>query len=225
MTQGPSTQHRIARKRMILLVFLATSTTATLGGCAESAVTTTRDGGLLNVVETRPDAAPIAPATECVVMTASAATREAPTHLTPCTDTTFDTTPPSEGPHYGRWAAFGVYESPVPWGYLVHSLEHGAVVIAYACGDDCADVPARLRAFYDTYTPDPLCTGTSVPHRLIVVPAPDLDVPIAAAAWGEIYRATCLDEASLRAFVDAHYGRAPEDFCAPGIDDSPGWCG
>ena len=165
MTQGPSTQRRIARKHSISLVVLATSATATLGGCAESAVTTTRDGGLVNVVETRPDAAPIAPATECVVMTASAATRETATHLTPCTDTTFDTTPPSEGPHYGRWAAFGVYESPVPWGYLVHSLEHGAVVIAYACGDDCADVPARLRAFYDTYTPDPLCTGTSVPHQ------------------------------------------------------------
>ncbi len=204
---------------------LAAALTLLVAACAETPATILRDGGLDNIVETRPDAAPIPPATECRVLTASAATREAATHLTPCTDTTFDTTPPSEGPHYATWAAFGVYDAPVPWGHLVHSLEHGGVVIAYACGADCADVPARLRAFYDTYTPDPRCTTTSVPHRLIVVPSPDLDVPIAAAAWGEIYRATCLDEASLRAFVDAHYARAPEDFCAPGVDESPGWCG
>lgn len=204
-------------------VFVAIATL--LAACGEAPVNTLGDGGLTNIVETRPDAAPIAPATECVVTTASAATLEPATHLTPCVDTAFDTTPPCEGPHYSSWAAYGVYDAPVPWGYLVHSMEHGGVVIAYSCGADCADVPPRLRALYDSYTADPRCSASGVPHRLIVVPAPDLDVPIAAAAWGEIYRATCLDENSLRAFLDAHYARAPEDTCAAGVDESPGWCG
>ena len=204
---------------------LCLTTLAMVAGCGDAPINTSGDGGLTNIVEIRPSAAPIAPETECVVTTGSALTREPATHLTPCTDTSFDTTPPCEGPHYSSWAAFGVYTAPIPWGYLVHSMEHGAVVIAYSCGADCPTLPASLRAFYDAYTADPMCTTTSVRHRLIVVPMPDLDVPIAAAAWGEVYRATCFDEASLRAFVDAHYARAPENFCAAGIDDSPGWCG
>ncbi len=198
---------------------------ALLVACGDTPITTLGEGGLTNIVELRPSATPIPPATECIVTTGSAVTRETATHLTPCSDTTYDTTPPAEGPHYSSWAAFGVYTAPVPWGFLVHSMEHGAVVITYSCGADCSEVPAQLRAFYDTYTADPLCSSSSVRHRLIIAPAPDLDVPIAASAWGEVYRATCLDEPSLRAFVDAHYARAPENFCAPGIDDSPSWCG
>ena len=53
---------------------------------------------------------------------------------------------------------------------------------------------------------------------MVLTPDPLLDTPIAAAAWGATYTATCIDEASLRAFADAHYGQGPEDFCSDGID-------
>ena len=64
-----------------------------------------------------------------------------------------------------------------------------------------------------------------MPSRFVIVPEPDLPVAVAAVAWEHVYTATCLDLASLQAFVDAHYGQAPEDTCAPGVDlSAEGWC-
>lgn len=170
--------------------------------------------GLIDVEQTRPDAPPIAPATECVVTTgrAPASNRN---HVDVCSELDFDVYPPPSGPHYGTWADFAVYDTPVPWGFLVHSLEHGAVVLAHNCEGSCPEVLAafeRIRAERD----DPLCREHANGSRVIVVPDPALDVPIAAVAWEHVYLATCLDEDSLAAFVDAHYARAPENLCAPG---------
>jgi hypothetical protein len=62
------------------------------------------------------------------------------------------------------------------------------------------------------------------PNRIIVVPQPDLEEPIAALAWEHVYTATCLDEASLQAFIDAHYAMAPEDFCSSGLGPDQTMC-
>ena len=51
--------------------------------------------------------------------------------------------PPVFGDHYPTWAAFQTYEYPVPLGYLVHSLEHGAVVVFYDCPEGCAEEVAE----------------------------------------------------------------------------------
>lgn len=37
--------------------------------------------------------------------------------------------PPTSGNHNAVWADFGMYSEPVPSAYLLHDLEHGAVVI------------------------------------------------------------------------------------------------
>jgi len=180
-------------------------------------------GGLVNIVETHPDAEPIVPATDCTVTTGDASELSA-MHVTPCAEVTFATAPPCTGTHYSAWADFGVYDAPVPWGFLVHSMEHGAVVMAYGCGDSCPDVVAAMESMVAEFPDDPACTGGD-PHRLIVVPDPTLEVPIAAAAWGRVYRATCLDPSSLEEFVTLHYANSPENLCAPGRDDSAtGWC-
>src|SRR6185295_14890802 len=108
-------------------------------------------------------------------------------------------TPPSHGDHYGIWANFGTYTSPVPWGFLVHDLEHGAVVLSYDPADTTIpDIAAKLQAFADAYPADPVCSAELWRHRLIIVPEPDIGVPVAASAWEHVYTATCWDEASLR---------------------------
>ena len=172
------------------------------------------DGGLVDRVQIRPDAPPIAPSTECVVTTGREPALSA-THVPVCSALDYPRHPPAGGRHFGTWADFATYAQPVPWGYLVHSLEHGAVVLAHNCPEGCPEVLAafeRIRAETD----DPACRDHDNGSRIIVVPDPELDVPLAAVAWEHVYLASCLDLASLEAFVDAHYARAPENFCSPG---------
>ena len=56
-------------------------------------------------------------------------------------------TPPTSGPHANSTVPAGSYETTPPILPLIHSLEHGAVVVWYAPGSPEAEV-ARITAFY-----------------------------------------------------------------------------
>ncbi len=186
------------------------------------------DGGILRTDDppSHPAASPIAPFATCTVTTASDLI-EGAEHRVPCDPIDYPFHPPSSGPHYSEWAAFQTYTAPVPWGFLVHAMEHGAVILAYHCANDtdCDPVRAEYAALAAARGLDDVCRDEDTPQRIIVVPDPMLTVPIAATAWGHVYTATCLDPPSLRAFVDAHYSMSPENFCFPGVDlSATGWC-
>ena len=186
------------------------------------------DGAIVRTADppTHPLAVPIAPFTECAVTTATDVISGAE-HLVPCAPIAYPFLPPSSGPHYGSWAAFHTYAAPVPWGYLVHAMEHGAVILAYHCAADvdCDPVRTEFAAIITDRGLDPVCRAEDTPQRIIVVPDPTLAVPIAAVAWRNVYTATCLDPVSLRAFVEAHYAMSPENFCFPGVDlSATSWC-
>nr|WP_240807958.1 DUF3105 domain-containing protein [Polyangium spumosum] len=138
-------------------------------------------------------------------------------HVLACSPVVYATNPPTSGPHYPSWAAFKWYDAPVPRGFLVHSLEHGAVVISYHCEGGCESELATLAAFLDARPADPLCAAP-LKSRIIVTPDPALDVRFAAAAWGAFLRADCLDTAALGAFLDTYYAKGPENFCTDGVD-------
>lgn len=142
----------------------------------------------------------------------------AATHHPVGTELTWSTNPPSSGPHYVLWARWGVHQQPVPRGYWVHNLEHGGVAVLYRCGADCATVRAQLESLVRSLPGEPMClpVGRDLPRRVLLTEDPELDVPVAAAAWGYTYRAGCVDPASLRAFVLDRTGHAPEDTCAEG---------
>jgi uncharacterized protein DUF3105 len=129
----------------------------------------------------------------------------------------WNSNPPSSGEHYPIWAAYQAYTTPVPRGYYVHNLEHGAIVLLYHCGDGgCPDVVAALQAASDVIPDDPLCAGQGVRVRTVITPDPLIDVPIAAAAWGWTYQAQCIDPATLKRFAIDHYGQGPEALCGNG---------
>ncbi len=184
---------------------------------------TSMNAGRLDEMTTHPDAPPIAPFTECSVYTA----REPSygnDHVPVCSELTLPAFPPTSGTHFRSWADFGTYDAPVPWGYLMHSMEHGTVVIGYRCEGDCSALTAELQAVIDAQPIDPLCRGDD-PARFILAPMPDLEWPIAVLAWENLYLATCFDRPSMEAFITRVYAQAPENLCAPGIDDAAmGWC-
>jgi hypothetical protein len=125
---------------------------------------------------------------------------------------TYGTNPPSSGNHYGIWADYKTYTTPVPWGHLVHSLEHGAIVIVYNCPDGCADEVEAAQAMIDALPTDATCTAPTQ-RRVILAPDPHLDVRWAASAWTWTLRASCFDAAAFNAFALAHYNHAGEDLC------------
>ena len=148
---------------------------------------------------------------------------EGQTHVPECSVVHYGTKPPSSGDHYGVWAAFKIYSNPIPEGYFVHDLEHGAIVFSYNCPSGCdADVSAAS-ATLAALPPDPLClTEGTARRRDVMTPDPHLDVPFAASAWGFTLRAKCFDPEVFRSFAERHYGQGPEALCADGVDLSGG---
>jgi len=149
--------------------------------------------------------------------------------------TTWDSNPPSSGEHYPIWAAFQEFSTPVPRGYYVHDLEHGAIVLLYNCsllddagagsdaasdagdaGTACDALVAGLRQVVASMPTDPMC-DPSIRVRYVLTPDPLIAYPVAAAAWGWTYNASCLDLPTLEAFAHDHYAQAPENECMNGV--------
>jgi len=143
-------------------------------------------------------------------------------HLSLCAPTAYRTNPPSSGNHYPTWPSYRTYDKPVPWGFLVHGLEHGAVIISYRCAPGCNVDVSAVQAFIDGLTPDNICLS----RKLIVLqPDPHLDVAFAASAWTWTLRADCFDPTAFGQFIDAHYGHGLERVCGDGADlSATGWC-
>lgn len=142
-------------------------------------------------------------------------------HVAQGTALTPSTNPPAAGPHYPVWAPYAqVFPDVVPRGNWLHSAEHGAVILLYhpaACGGDCAALAARLAALGQALPQDPLCQRP-INARWLVTADPLLPAgtAVAAVGWRYLYRARCLDEASLSAFINARYARGPENLCNDG---------
>jgi Protein of unknown function (DUF3105) len=183
------------------------------GDSADSA-----DSGGPTTVTLYPDAPPLPGESECKVVMVTGIPVESASHVPFCTDVEYATNPPSGGNHWGQWAAFKKYSSPVPREMYVHDLEHGAVVIGYRCSTGCPELAAALGEIYDGLSLDPLCVQSGGIARAVLTPDPELETPIGASAWGATYVATCLDPASLSQFLANVYGSGPEHTCAPGRD-------
>lgn len=57
-------------------------------------------------------------------------------HVTPAqvAETSYNSNPPTSGPHLPSWVKAGIYDQPQAEGELIHSLEHGYIIISYNCG-------------------------------------------------------------------------------------------
>ena len=141
-------------------------------------------------------------------------------HVTVCSEVSYPSNPPAGGSHYPVWAAFQSYSFPVPRGFWVHDLEHGAVVFSYNCcasSEGCAEEVAQVQALIDSLPADPACPAAT-PRRVVLTPDPLLDVRWGVSAWGATLRADCVDTGRFEQFYLDHFGRGPEDLCNPGTD-------
>ena len=145
-------------------------------------------------------------------------------HVALCAPVTYQSNPPVSGTHYQAWPVFRIYDKPVPWGFLVHGLEHGAVVIVYNCPEGCAEEVAEAKAMIATL---PAKTGCTVP-RGDPDPRPHLAPPGGRPPPGG---APCAPPASTRMpsreFAKLYMNMGPELIpgdCGAVDREATGWC-
>jgi putative peptide zinc metalloprotease protein len=104
------------------------------------------------------------------------------------TPVSYPQTPPVGGNHAPIWQNCGFYEEPVTDENAVHSLEHGAVWIAYRPGLPQKHIDSvRQQAQRQNY--------------VLVSPYPGIPAPVVVSAWGRQLRLEAADDPRLEQFV------------------------
>jgi hypothetical protein len=114
-------------------------------------------------------------------------------HVTATQQVAYTHNPPFGGAHDGYWAACNgvVYPAAVRNENLVHSLEHGAVWIAYNPDQVSGDAVATLAKKVDgkRYT--------------VMSPYPGLDSPVSLQSWGHQLKLTDVNDPRIDEFISA----------------------
>ncbi|MCC6457717.1 MAG: DUF3105 domain-containing protein [Caldilineaceae bacterium] len=124
---------------------------------------------------------------------------------------TYNSTPPTSGPHYENLAAWGIQTQNARYEHLIHNLEDRGVVIYYQCEDGCPEIVAELEAIVEPYLADgrhivltrndpTWVVGTSQPlHK-------DMGAPIALAAWRKLLLMDEVNADTIRTFIERYEG-------------------
>lgn len=115
---------------------------------------------------------------------------------------TYNSNPPTSGPHHAVWAKWGIYEQAPMDEQLVHNLEHGGVIVSYdpaqISGETLEQLKAQVREL------------SKINPRIILTPRQNFDGAIALTAWGYLQTLDGYDAAAIKTFYDAFIARAPE---------------
>jgi hypothetical protein len=128
-------------------------------------------------------------------------------HVSEGSSVTYDSDPPLAGAHWPSWVNAGFYTATQPKEKLVHSLEHGNIVIYY---DQTKLSPADLEAI----------KGLAAKYNgqwdgVVAVPRSDAQSALILTAWENMLRLGSYDQAKVNQFVDAYRGRGPENPVRP----------
>ena len=101
--------------------------------------------------------------------------------------------PPTNGVHQPMWQNCGIYDQHVAAEYGIHSLEHGAVWLAYN--------PSLPEDQVETLRQMARDEGTS---HMLVSPYTDLAEPIAVSAWGAQLTVDSADDERIQRFINKY---------------------
>ncbi len=130
--------------------------------------------------------------------------------------TQYNSNPPTSGPHLPTWVRPGIYTETQKEGELIHSLEHGYIIISYNCAVLVGESVATSSAHTQSASCSELVAQLEAVARkkefkkLIVVPRPGMETPIALTAWTYIETLSAFDAARIERFVDFHRDHGPE---------------
>lgn len=112
----------------------------------------------------------------------------------------YNSDPPAGGEHYATTQPAGNYDKAPPDGNLVHSLEHGAVILWY---NPDKIKGSELEALKKVFS--------SASGKRIMTPRENMQSPVAVSSWGRVLKLEKIDEAKILDFFDTNRDRAPEN--------------
>jgi hypothetical protein len=130
---------------------------------------------------------------------------------------TYNSAPATSGPHWNQapiapapWGVYGT-DAPLQEPASVHNLEHGGIIIWYDPTKISAADITTLENFVRTQS-------TTERYKFIVSPytRTTFGHPIAVVAWRWLLYLDSANLDAIRAFSEAHYGKAPEPNGGPG---------
>lgn len=124
-------------------------------------------------------------------------------HVATGTKVAYESDPPLSGEHYSTWVNPGFYSEAKQKELLVHSLEHGYVVIYYNQQKLSAEQLKAVRTVAEKYK------GNW--DGVVAIPRDDAQYALILTAWEHALRLPEFDQARLDSFVDAFRGRGPEN--------------
>lgn len=120
-------------------------------------------------------------------------------HVPDGTKVDYNSNPPTSGSHYVNPQLGGIYDKPIPDGNLIHSMEHGAVILWYKSGISASE-SAQLKSVF---------SSVSVGKK-IMAPRDNLDVAVALTSWGRLLKLQTIDEGQIKSFMEINEDRGPE---------------
>jgi hypothetical protein len=199
---------------VVVIAAVAAAGFAFSGGSSKSASTTNIKGTMVAAGCTYKDVKPFPPKDKANFH------NDVPTLTSKVKWSTF---PPAAGSHYGRWAVWGFYTTPVNPRQVVHNEEHGGVILWWGPKVPASTVD-KLQTFY-----------AASPAAMFGTPIAALGDKVAITAWtgnpahyykngdygiGHIAVCQGFDEAAFTKFRDAFRGKGPEGL--PTSADLPG---
>lgn len=121
----------------------------------------------------------------------------------------------TSGDHYGDWTKAGIYEQPQDDGNLIHSLEHGYVILSFKCQANseqsteatesatiaqCDELKSQLNKIYEK----------KGKRKIIIVSRPQMSTRVTLYAWNYLLTLDAFDEARISEFIDTHRDQGPE---------------
>ena len=134
----------------------------------------------------------------------------------------YNSNPPTSGNHYEEWTKAGAFDTIKDDRNLLHSLEHGYIIMTYKCpgvGQSIFPQPTEAtisasqlndgecKQRYDQLKPIFEAKGQ---RKLIVVPREDLDTNYALTAWTRLDKFNDFDKKRIEQFIDAYKNQGPE---------------
>jgi len=116
----------------------------------------------------------------------------------------YNSEPPSSGDHYATPAQAGFYDQAPADEYLVHSMEHGYVIIWYNCDQYTAGTCDQLKAQIKDIMGAAGVSAITGTLKLIAVPRAGQKTAIALSAWGRIDTPAAFSRQEIMDFIKAY---------------------